>query len=307
MADMSEWPVGGRQRTGGAGAREGGPFCRCSRRAPRNGLLHAVLIEITAVLAEFDEQMRRHPPAEPGARTEADAHVTRVLAEGTGWNGVVWSDLGNSDADETITAQIERFSVLGQPWEWKYYSYDRPADLPDRLRRAGFMPDEVEAVLVAEVAALAMGTVLPAGVELVPVVDQAGVDALVQVHDESSAATIVPSVRPSLPALAPSPHRLRRSSPWLGDAPSPRDELSSRTALTLPRSGVAARCQPGGVGECSARWSLTALRWLFSVATVTCRSTPLPKAGLSCCGSGLSNSPRPPPFRYGSPKHAPAP
>ena len=129
--------------------------------------------------------MRRHPPAEPGARTEADAHVTRVLAEGTGWNGVVWSDLGNSDADETITAQIERFSVLGQPWEWKYYSYDRPADLPDRLRRAGFMPDEVEAVLVAEVAALAMGTVLPAGVELVPVVDQAGVDALVQVHDEA--------------------------------------------------------------------------------------------------------------------------
>ena len=68
--------------------------------------------------------------------------------------------------------------MLGQPWEWKYYSYDRPADLPDRLRRAGFMPDEVEAVPVAEVAALAMGTVLPAGVELVPVVDQAGVDAL---------------------------------------------------------------------------------------------------------------------------------
>ncbi len=141
-------------------------------------------MEFAALVAEFDEQMRRHPAAEPGTHVEHSKHVTRVVAEGNGWSGVLWSDLSHGDAEETIAAEVERFSDRVQPWEWKYYSYDRPPDLPSKLRAAGFAPGAVEAVLVAEPAGLAIDSVMPTGIELVPVRDELDVEALVRVHDE---------------------------------------------------------------------------------------------------------------------------
>ena len=88
------------------------------------------------VLALFDEQLRKHPLAEPGERIEAGERVTRRIAAADGWTGVIWSDLDEASAGPVIDAQIRRFAALGQPWEWKYYSYDQPADLPERLRAA---------------------------------------------------------------------------------------------------------------------------------------------------------------------------
>jgi GNAT superfamily N-acetyltransferase len=59
-----------------------------------------------------------------------------------------------------------------------------PADLPRRLLAAGFTPEPAEALMVAEIAELALEVPPPAGVDLRPVTDQQGVDALVRVHDE---------------------------------------------------------------------------------------------------------------------------
>jgi hypothetical protein len=42
-----------------------------------------------AVLAEFDRQLRREPAPEPRSRIERSEHVTRVVADGDGWNGVL--------------------------------------------------------------------------------------------------------------------------------------------------------------------------------------------------------------------------
>jgi len=77
---------------------------------------------------------------------------------------------------------VARFA--GGPWEWKHYSYDSPTDLPARLLAAGLTPEPPETLLVAEIADLRLDATPPEGVELVPVVDRAGVDALVAVHDE---------------------------------------------------------------------------------------------------------------------------
>jgi len=68
--------------------------------------------------------------------------------------------------------------------EWKHYSYDRPGDLPKRLLAAGVSPAPVEALLVAEIADLDGDVSPPAGVRLLPVVDEGGVDAMVRVHDQ---------------------------------------------------------------------------------------------------------------------------
>ena len=143
-------------------------------------------MDARAVLAMFDEQIRRHPPAEaPGERVERDEAVVRFVAGAGGRSTVTWSELDDTAADAAITATIERFALLGVgEWEWKHYSYDRPADLPRRLLAAGFTREPTEALMVAEIAELALDVPPPAGVELRPVSDQQGVDALVRVHNE---------------------------------------------------------------------------------------------------------------------------
>jgi ribosomal protein S18 acetylase RimI-like enzyme len=137
--------------------------------------------------AAFDEQVRRRPvPDGPCGVVEHDVYVVRVVDPGGGWSGVTWSDLETDTADPVIAVQVARFAVAGGPWEWKHYSYDRPADLPDRLLAAGFAGEAPEALLVAEIAGLdrAALDVAPAGVRLQPVTDEEGLAALQQVHDQ---------------------------------------------------------------------------------------------------------------------------
>jgi len=137
-----------------------------------------------AVLAAFDEQMRRRPePDAPDGHVEHDDSVVRSMS-GDGWTGVTWCDLDQASADAVIAAQISRFAELSCPWEWKHYSYDQPPDLADRLLAAGFTPQPAEALLVAEIADLTLDVPPPPGVQLLPVVDEQGVEALVLVHDE---------------------------------------------------------------------------------------------------------------------------
>lgn len=121
------------------------------------------------MLAEFDRQIRR-------AGGE-------VLIEDD-WAGVVASDLDEATADAAITAHVRRFAALGRAWEWKHYSYDRPADLADRLRRNGFTAEPAEALLVAAVDELPTEVVLPAGAEIVPVTDIGTAEQYVKVHNE---------------------------------------------------------------------------------------------------------------------------
>src|SRR4051812_23050553 len=141
-------------------------------------------MDAAAGRAAFDEQIRRRTePGGPGTRVEQDDHVVRVLSTGEGgWDGVVWSDLDDGTADAVVAAEVARFA--GREWEWKHYSYDRPADLPDRLRAAGLVAEPEEALMVADLAELDLDVRLPEGVRLEPVVDEAGIAALVRVHDE---------------------------------------------------------------------------------------------------------------------------
>ena len=136
-----------------------------------------------AVRAAFDEQIRRHPEADaPDGLVEHDDGVIRSISGGDGWTGVIWCDLDDGRADAAIAAQISRFADLSRPWEWKHYSYDQPPTYRAAARRR-FDRDPPEALLVAEIADLALDVPPPPGVELRAVMDQQGVEALVAVHE----------------------------------------------------------------------------------------------------------------------------
>ena len=130
------------------------------------------------LLAKYDEQVRRVSPFEGVERTD---RIVRILLPH--WRGVLWSNLDEATADAAIAGEIARFDGLGK-FEWKYYSNDQPADLPDRLRAAGFTAEDTETLLIGDVARLPRESPLPDGIDLREITDEAGVDAMARVNLE---------------------------------------------------------------------------------------------------------------------------
>ncbi len=169
------------------------------------------------MLAAFDEQLRRHPVAGPGVRVENEDRVTRMVGTDGSWSSVVWSGLSEADADDVIAREIARATEAS--FEWKLYSHDPPADLPDRLRAAGFTPEPVETVMVADLADLDLPVPAPDGIRLATVEDDAGVATMLAVHDEVfGPGTTYPSVVEAVrTALGIHPRPIEAVMAWAGD------------------------------------------------------------------------------------------
>ncbi|MGW1064764.1 GNAT family N-acetyltransferase [Streptomyces aureus] len=139
-----------------------------------------------AVLALFDRDMREGArPDAPGARVERVGKVVRQVGADKGWNGVLWSGLDAAGADAAIAEQVRFFSGLGGGFEWKLYGHDKPQDLGQRLRAAGFTARPEETVMVAELSVLDLHVQPPEGVRLLPVTDRAGVALVADVHEQA--------------------------------------------------------------------------------------------------------------------------
>lgn len=137
-------------------------------------------------LGAFDEQLRVNlRDSVSGGRFERAGVVVRCVgATPDDWSGIDWADLDETTADDVIAEQVRYFTELGRGFEWKYYAHDRPADLPDRLLRAGFEPEPEEALMVADIADVPLDLEPPDGVRLVSVTDAAGVALVIRVHEE---------------------------------------------------------------------------------------------------------------------------
>jgi GNAT superfamily N-acetyltransferase len=144
-------------------------------------------MDSAAVLQAFNVQVRQSTrPDGTGAVLQRDGVVVRRVAargqDGPGGSGVLWSDLDPGTAGEVIAAQVAFFGGRDEEFEWKLYSYDRPADLAERLLGAGFVPEDAEALMVAEVSQVPRPAELPAGIRLERLTDASGIDRLTEVH-----------------------------------------------------------------------------------------------------------------------------
>jgi GNAT superfamily N-acetyltransferase len=126
--------------------------------------------DLSDLLAAYDAQVRdRVPdPLPRGVTVERDGPLLRFL--GLAARGfVVYRDLGGlegADLDELIARQVHVFAERGERFEWKLHGHDRPVDLPQRLRAAGFVPEEMETIVIAPVADIAGEPRLPDDVSL---------------------------------------------------------------------------------------------------------------------------------------------
>jgi GNAT superfamily N-acetyltransferase len=140
-----------------------------------------------ALLATYDAQLRaRVPdPAPAGLHYERDGPVVRYTGlPGRGF--VLYSDLDGlegDELDELIARQVGWFGARGQRFEWKLHGHDRPPDLPERLRAAGFVPEELETVVIAPVAEVASPPLLPDGVSLREVTERRDFERIVGLEE----------------------------------------------------------------------------------------------------------------------------
>ncbi|MFD4508813.1 GNAT family N-acetyltransferase [Streptomyces sp. NPDC058457] len=109
------------------------------------------------------------PVPAPGITYEHDGPVLRVVGQHRGFvtGPRDWGGVRGPELDALIARQRDFFAARGEAVEWKTRGHDDPADLPERLRAAGFVPEDQETVVIAEVADLtADAPVLPPGVTL---------------------------------------------------------------------------------------------------------------------------------------------
>ena len=143
-------------------------------------------IDVAELLALYDEQLRgRLPDRLPtGVRVERDGPLLRF--HGLRFGGFIeYRDLDGLEGpalDELITRQVSVFAEAGEQFEWKLHAHDLPADLPDRLRAAGFVPEDTETVVIAPVAAVAGEPRVPEGVALREVSSRVDLERIAALH-----------------------------------------------------------------------------------------------------------------------------
>jgi len=124
------------------------------------------VLDPDALRERYDTQLRTWMPdvLPPDARLDHDGPVVRL--SGVDERGFVTyrsvADLSGPDLDALIARQRDHFAARGEGVEWKLHGHDLPADLPERLRAAGFEPEEPETVVIGLAAPLAAHPLLVA-------------------------------------------------------------------------------------------------------------------------------------------------
>ncbi|MFV2100504.1 GNAT family N-acetyltransferase [Micromonospora sp. LOL_024] len=146
-------------------------------------------LDAITLRAAYDAQLRPDlpRPLPDGVAVESDGPLFRVL--GLDQRGMVtYRDLdgvSGVDLDELIARQVAVFRERGEPVEWKLHGHDEPADLPQRLGAAGFVPEDQETVVVGPVAPVASGLpVVPEGVRLREVTTRPDLDLIAELKTQ---------------------------------------------------------------------------------------------------------------------------
>lgn len=127
---------------------------------------------------------------DPGNETVERVGPVRRLTKTQGRGFVMYRDLGGlagAELDAFIAQQREHFAGLGRTVEWKYHLDDEPADLPRRLREAGFAPeDDIDRIVVGEAADHVIADRLPEGVTVREVTSLTDLERIRVMHEAVS-------------------------------------------------------------------------------------------------------------------------
>jgi len=136
----------------------------------------------------YDDQLRAWMPpvVPPGVTIDWDGPLKRVA--GLDERGFVTYKSLDGVPDDEVDALIARardyFAARGQGVEWKLHGHDSPPDLADRLRRAGFVPEDQETVVIGLAGPLAVPTPDPEDIRLREVTARADLERIARMEEE---------------------------------------------------------------------------------------------------------------------------
>jgi GNAT superfamily N-acetyltransferase len=121
------------------------------------------------LLDAYDRRLRPWVDPRPaaGVRYERFGNLVRVTGRVEGFvESGPEVGLTGDDLDAAIAVHRDHFAARGEPMEWKTRAHDRPADLTERLVRAGFVPQEPETVVIGLAERMTEAGAPPDGVEI---------------------------------------------------------------------------------------------------------------------------------------------
>lgn len=111
------------------------------------------MLDLAPIRALYDHHMRQHLRDSAMMRTATD-NVVRYIMPQERFGMILYADLNSETVDAAIQAQIEYFSQIGYAFEWKYFDYDQPPHLPERLAAHHLIAEPTEAVMVLPIATM---------------------------------------------------------------------------------------------------------------------------------------------------------
>ncbi|WP_427891631.1 GNAT family N-acetyltransferase [Kribbella sp. GL6] len=137
-----------------------------------------------ALRAAFDQQIRtRRGGASTGTAEYLGSVIRQVGLRGDGFVQYL-GGVDGAELDQLIADQVAFFRERGTKFEWKYYTHDLPEDLPERLTKAGFVPDDEECLLIGDIAELTPEVVLPDGIRLREITSYADLERMQAMEEE---------------------------------------------------------------------------------------------------------------------------
>jgi len=151
-----------------------------TQRLPTHLRFVVVGLDPIALREAYDLRLRAFvPPRLPaGVTVEADGPLTRMTEDAGFVTYRSVASLGPAELDALIARTRDHYAARGLSVEWKLHGHDLPEVLPDRLVAAGFVPEELETVVIGVAAPLAGQPAGPEGVELREVTDRADLDRI---------------------------------------------------------------------------------------------------------------------------------
>jgi len=120
----------------------------------------------------------------PNARKEVTDHIVRFIQPAPGMNLITFSNIDEHTADAVIDEQVAYFSQYDQPFSWKVYDHDAPKDLKERLLKKGATPDDLDAVMILDLADPRPDLVASTEIPVREVTTQEGLAAVINILEE---------------------------------------------------------------------------------------------------------------------------
>jgi len=120
------------------------------------------MLDLDALQRLYTHHKRAHAP-EAGYRVEITPTVVRYIDPQKQHSFILHSTLTGENANQIIAEQIAHFD---HPFEWKWYDYDQPADLLQRLEQHGFQIGEEEVLMILPIPNPPPAVNLPSGLSM---------------------------------------------------------------------------------------------------------------------------------------------